>query len=126
MKMLVIDDSMTARLIVKRALESEGHTVLEAPDGAVGLTVLQVNPRIDAIILDWNMPVMNGFDCLTEIRSNPAYNGIKIIMCTTEAERGQVVRAIKSGANGYVLKPFTPPILMAAVNKVMGTVPQPA
>ncbi len=118
MKILAIDDSMTARLIIKRTFE--GHTVLEAPDGAVGLTVLDAQAPIDVVLLDWNMPVMNGYECLMEIKKNPAFANVKVIMCTTEAEKEQVVKAIKAGANGYVLKPVDPQKLTAAVNKACG------
>jgi len=66
------------------------------------------------------MPVMTGIECLEEIRKNPGYKNVKIVMCTTEAEKPQIVKAIQAGANGYLLKPVTPEALTAGVNKVAG------
>ena len=96
MKILTVDDSATARLIVKRTFEPLGHEVLEAQDGAVALTMLEMQSPVDVVILGWNMPVMNGIDCLGEIRKNAEYKGVKVIMCTTEAEKPSIVRAIKA------------------------------
>ncbi|MHC5111138.1 MAG: response regulator [Planctomycetota bacterium] len=120
MKILAVDDSMTARLMVKNTFEPDGHTVLEAPDGAIALSVLQTSLPVDAVILDWNMPVMNGLECLKQIRMNAVFNDVKVIMCTTEAERTHVVAAVKAGANGYVLKPVDMEQLRAQVVKVCG------
>lgn len=120
MKILTVDDSMTARLIVKGAFASEGHTILEAPDGAVALTVLEAQAPVDVVILDWNMPVMNGLECLKAIRANPAFKSVKVVMCTTEAEKSQVVTALKAGANGYLLKPVTKETLQTQVAKMCG------
>ena len=120
MKILTIDDSATARLIVRRTFESMGHDVIEAQDGAEALTVLENQSPVDVIILDWNMPVMNGFDCLCEIRKDAGYKDVKIVMCTTEAEKPSIVRAVKAGADGYVLKPVTPSTLIDQVAKVSG------
>jgi two-component system chemotaxis response regulator CheY len=120
MKVLSVDDSMTARLIVKKILEEDGHTVLEAPDGAIALSIIESQKPIDLVVLDWNMPTMNGLECLQQIRKNPNYSTVKVVMCTTEAERSMVVEAVKAGANGYVLKPVDPENLRAQVNKVCG------
>lgn len=112
---------MTARLIVKRTFQDvEGCTILEAPDGAVALSVLESQHPVDVVVLDWNMPVMDGFECLQNIRKNPAYSDVKILMCTTEAEKSSVVKAIKAGANGYILKPVDGESLKAQVVKMCG------
>lgn len=120
MKILSVDDSATARLIVKQTLEGEGHQVLEAPDGAVAMTVLSAQPDIACVVLDWNMPVMNGMECLKAIRKQPALKNLKVVMCTTEAEKSSIMTAIKSGANGYVLKPVSAQSLIDGVNNAMG------
>jgi two-component system chemotaxis response regulator CheY len=120
MKILSVDDSATARLIVKQTLEGEGHQVLEAPDGAVALSVLDAQPGIECVVLDWNMPVMNGIDCLKAIRKRPDLKNLKVVMCTTEAEKSSIMAAIKAGANGYVLKPVSAESLIGGVNKAMG------
>ena len=124
MKILTVDDSMTARLIVKKAMQAEGHEVLEAADGAVAIQVLDsqaaTDAPIDVIFLDWNMPVMNGLDCLKKVRSMKEHSAVKVIMCTTEAEKGSIMQAIQAGANGYALKPVTPETLVQQLNKVVG------
>ncbi len=120
MKVLVVDDSRTARGIVKSTFEEQGHTVFEAPDGAAALSMLEVQGSIDLVVLDWVMPVMNGFDCLRAIRKNPAFNNVKIVMCTTESERSQVLDAVRAGANGYVIKPIDPEALVAKAGKACG------
>jgi len=116
MKILIVDDSST----VRSALESDGHVILEAPDGVLALAALESQAPIDAVILDWNMPVLNGFDCLQRIRADPAHNRTKVVMCTTEAEKSRVMRAIKGGANGYVIKPIDAETLKAQLAKVCG------
>jgi two-component system chemotaxis response regulator CheY len=63
---------------------------------------------IDVILLDWNMPVMDGFTLLQNVRANGTYAGVKIFMCTSESEKSKVVEALKAGANNYIVKPFTP------------------
>ena len=120
MKILTVDDSMTARLIVKRTLEPDGHEMLEAQDGAAALTMLEKHHPVDLVVLDWNMPVMNGFECLQAIRQNAQYKDVKIVMCTTEAEKARVMEAIKAGANGYVLKPVDQAKLKDQVAKACG------
>ena len=120
MKILSVDDSVTARLIVKRTFEAEGHKVLEAPDGAAALQMLEQQAPVDVVVLDWNMPVMTGIECLQEMRKNPAYKDVKVLMCTTEAEKSSIVAAIKAGANGYLLKPVSPPKLLEQLAKVTG------
>ena len=123
MKILTVDDSMTARLIVKNTFQECGHIVFEAPDGAVALNVVASQPDdapIDVIFLDWNMPVMTGIECLQELRKNRDYKNIKVVMCTTEAEKPSIMKAIQAGANGYVLKPVTPAALTQQLAKVTG------
>ncbi len=121
MKFLIVDDSMTARLIGRKTFESLGHTVLEASDGQEALTVLATQSPIDVIILDWNMPGMNGFTCLENIRKISALNRTKVVMCTTEAEKMSVIKALQAGANGYLLKPVLPDKLKQGVEKALGT-----
>jgi len=117
MKVMVVDDSRTARCIVKRTFEEQGHEVMEAPDGAVALSILHTNRTFDLIVLDWIMPGMNGLDCLRNIRKNPAFKNIKIIMSTTASERSQVLDAVRAGANGYVVKPISPEALVEQAEK---------
>ena len=105
MKILVVDDSRTMRVIITRVLAQLGmKDVLEAGDGREALEVFKNNP-VDAVLSDWNMPVMNGLEFLKEVRQ--INKTIPFIMITTEAERGSVVAAIQAGVTDYVVKPFT-------------------
>jgi len=123
MKILIVDDSKTARLMLRSVLEPQGHQIMEAGDGAMAITVLDSQPDnalIDLMLLDWNMPVMTGIDCLTELRRNPRNKGVKVVMCTTESEKASIMKAIQAGANGYLLKPFTPEVVLQQVRKALG------
>jgi two-component system chemotaxis response regulator CheY len=102
---LLADDSKTMRLILRRALESVGIlSVTEAADGVQALSHFQ-QQKFDIVLTDWNMPNMSGLDVVEQIRSQN--KEVPIIMITTEAERGQVLRAIAAGVTDYLVKPFT-------------------
>lgn len=118
MKALVVDDSMTIRRIVVKALSMVGiNEAAEAGDGTEALAALEGGQQFDVILMDWNMPRMTGIDALKAIRAK----GIKIpvIMVTTEAEKSRVLEAIKSGANDYLIKPFAPDQLAQKVKQVL-------
>ncbi|MDD5673528.1 MAG: response regulator [Chitinivibrionales bacterium] len=109
MRILLVDDSSTMRRIQKTQLNNLGVTdIFEAGNGEEGLEILANTTALDYILLDWNMPVMDGITFLKKVRGNGAYAGIKIIMCTSESEKTRVIEALKSGANDYIIKPFTP------------------
>jgi two-component system chemotaxis response regulator CheY len=109
---MLVDDSATIRRIQKGLLGPLGVTnIIEAPNGAEAVKMVADNPDLDYILLDWNMPEMDGLTCLKKIRENEAYRGIKIVMCTSEADKSKVIEAIKAGANNYIVKPFTPDII---------------
>ena len=109
MKVLVVDDSNTMRRIIKTQLEGMGiTTIVEASNGEEAMGVLQQNMPVDIIMLDWNMPVMDGITFLKKTRADATYKNVKIIMCTSESEKSRVVEALKEGANNYIVKPFTP------------------
>lgn len=120
MKILAVDDSMTARMIIKRTFESQDHEVHEAENGVAALSVLRSEEDVQLVVLDWNMPMMNGLECLKEIRADPNLKGVKVIMCTTESEKSQVVKAVKVGVDGYVVKPVQPDVLKAQTAKACG------
>lgn len=112
MKILLVDDSATMRRIQKQQLNNLGITqIVEAGNGEEGLTQLANVKGIDHILLDWNMPVMDGFTFLQNVRGNNEYSTIKIIMCTSESEKIRIMDALKAGANNYLIKPFTPEAL---------------
>ena len=112
MKILMVDDSNTMRRIEKTQLSAMGVTdFLEADNGKAGLEMLAANMPIDIVTLDINMPVMDGMTCLREIRKNPAFANVKVVMVTSESEKTKVIEAVQAGANNYVVKPFTPDVL---------------
>jgi two-component system chemotaxis response regulator CheY len=110
---LVIDDSRTVRIIIGNILRETGMEVVEAANGQEALEQMKRGPNIELVLVDWNMPVMNGFDFIRAVRSQRAYDSVRIVMVTTETESEQVVRALKAGANEYVMKPFTKDVLVA-------------
>ena len=120
MRVLTVDDTRTTRLIVRKCFEELGYTVLEAVHGQAALDTLAQQGPVDFMILDWNMPIMDGYTCLEEVRKRAEYNGIKIVVCTTVSQKTEVMRAIRAGANGYVLKPANAERLIEAVAKALG------
>jgi len=120
MKALIVDDSMTMRKIIARALQEIGFQesdLAQAGDGTEGVSAA-INEDFDLILMDWNMPKMSGFDALKKIREK----GITtpVIMVTTEGEKTRVVNAIQAGANNYVVKPFENDALNEKVKAVLG------
>ncbi len=118
MKALVVDDSLTIRRIVIKALGMVGiGEATEAADGAEAVKAMQAG-GFDLVLLDWNMPKMSGIEALRAIRQGG--HKTPVIMVTTEAEKSRVIEAIKSGANDYLIKPFSPDQLAAKVKHVVG------
>ena len=113
---LVIDDSRAVRIIIRNILREMGMEVVEAGDGREALERLHEFPDIELVLVDWNMPVMNGLDFICEVRKNRAYDAIRIVMVTTETESEQVTRALQAGADEYVMKPFNRDVLVAKLN----------
>jgi two-component system, chemotaxis family, chemotaxis protein CheY len=108
MKILLVDDSGVMRRIQKNHLSQLGQTdIVEASNGKMAYDMLTSDPGIDTVFLDWNMPEVDGITALRQIRANPAMNGVKVFMCTSEAEQSRVMEAIEAGANNYLVKPFT-------------------
>lgn len=121
LRFLVVDDSGTMRRIVSKCLKEIGaDAVIEASDGADGLSKLKSSGKIDVVLTDWNMPVMNGLEFLKKVKEDPALRGIPVVMVTTEAEKSNVMEAIKAGARNYVVKPFTPEDLKRRIEQTLG------
>lgn len=120
MRALVIDDSRTVRAIIGKSLRDLGMEVVEAAHGQEGLDRLQESLGeslgIELVLVDWNMPVMNGLDFIKAVRSQKIHDAVRIMMVTTETEQEQVIRALEAGANEYLMKPFTPEILVAKLS----------
>ena len=112
MKALVIDDSKAMRSILSRMLQGLGFEVLEASNGREGLQRLQAIGKVDLALVDWNMPEMNGLEFIRTVRAEQSYDGVLLMMVTTETEMENVVRALAAGANEYVMKPFTQEIIL--------------
>jgi two-component system chemotaxis response regulator CheY len=105
MRALIVDDSRFVRGFLRGLLEEKGIVCAEAADGLAGLAELRSGASFDLALIDWNMPVMNGFDMLTSLRVE-GFSHIKVMMVTTEAENNFITRALDSGADEYLMKPF--------------------
>ena len=117
MKVLLVDDSKTIRNIQKKALASIGITeVMEASDGLEALACIAAQ-RPDLVLLDWNMPNMDGITLVRKVRESD--KALPMIMVSTEAEKSRVVQALKAGVNNYVVKPFTAETLAEKINQTM-------
>lgn len=116
MQALVIDDSRAVRLLVGNILREQGFEVITAGHGLEGLQRLQENPEIRLVLVDWNMPVMDGLEFIQAVRNVRAWDAVRLVMVTTETESEQVQRAIAAGANEYVMKPFTADVLVAKLS----------
>jgi two-component system chemotaxis response regulator CheY len=116
-KILVIDDSETIRQQVKHALASTGYEIIEAVDGVDGLEKLSTMGDLDMALCDVNMPRMNGLDMITELQRTG--RTIPILMLTTEGQPSLIKRAREAGAKGWIVKPFKPELLVAAVVKLV-------
>jgi two-component system chemotaxis response regulator CheY len=122
MKILVVDDSITIRRIISNALKTVGFPeTVEAVNGKDALEKLASN-KIDFIITDWNMPEMNGLDLIKEIRANPVYSSMPILMITTRGTERDVVDALQAKVNSYIMKPFTPQELKEKIEGILKTV----
>jgi two-component system, chemotaxis family, chemotaxis protein CheY len=116
-QVLVVDDSTVIRKVAKRILEGMNFQTLEAEDGRKALSACAyVMP--DAILLDWNMPVMDGFEFLHELRKMPGGLKPKVVFCTTENDVAHIARAIHAGADEYIMKPFDKQILQSKLEEI--------
>ena len=115
---LTVDDSRTMRDMLRLALSEAGHAVVQADDGLAGVEALQAGGRFDVIITDINMPRMDGFGFIDQVRSHPLHRATPILVLTTESEPAKKQRARDAGATGWIVKPFDPAKLIAAVSRV--------
>jgi len=114
---LVVDDSSVIRKVARRILEDLSFTITEAEDGQQALERCQ-SSMPDAILLDWNMPVMDGLEFLGQLRKLDGGETPKVVFCTTENDVGHIARAIRAGANEYIMKPFDREIVEAKFQEV--------
>lgn len=119
MKFLIVDDFSTMRRIVRGLLKESGYNNAdEAEDGAVALGKLR-NEKYDFVVSDINMPNMNGFELLNQIKADASLKHLPVLMVTAEARKEDIVRAAQDGAAGYIVKPFTKATLEEKVQKIM-------
>lgn len=126
MRFLVVDDFATMRRIVRNLLKDLGFTnVDEAEDGAAALNKLK-SEKFDFVVSDWNMPNMTGIELLKSIRADGALKTLPVLMVTAEAKKENIIEAAQSGANGYIVKPFTAATLDEKLNKIFKTMTEKA
>jgi two-component system, chemotaxis family, chemotaxis protein CheY len=114
---LVVDDSAVIRKVARRILEGMNFTILEAEDGSKALDVCAV-AMPDAILLDWNMPVMDGYEFLKSLRKVENGAKPKVVFCTTENDVAHIARAMHAGADEYIMKPFDKDILTSKFREI--------
>lgn len=117
-KILVIDDSASLREVVSIALKAAGYEVTEAADGQDALAKLDGN-KINLVICDVNMPVMDGISFVKEVKKRPEYRFLPVMMLTTESRESRKEEGQRAGAKAWVVKPFRPDQILNAVSKLM-------
>lgn len=118
LRFLVVDDFATMRRIVRNLLKDlDFNNVEEAEDGQDALDKLRQS-SFDFVISDWNMPNLDGLELLNEIRNDPKFASLPVLMVTAEAKKENIIAAAQAGANGYVVKPFTAVTLEEKLNKI--------
>jgi two-component system, chemotaxis family, chemotaxis protein CheY len=114
---LVVDDSSVIRKVARRILEGLEFQIMEAENGEEAIESCK-RQLPDAILLDWNMPKMDGYDFLRVLRRLPGGDGPKVVFCTTENDVAHIARALHAGANEYIMKPFDKDIVQAKFQEV--------
>jgi len=118
MKVLIVDDFATMRRILKNILKQIGFSnIAEADDGKTALTELKKD-KFDLVLCDWNMPGMSGLELLQNVRSDAGLKDTPFIMVTAEAQKENILEAVKAGVNNYVVKPFTAETIGEKLRKV--------
>jgi two-component system chemotaxis response regulator CheY len=116
---LTVDDSRTMRDMLRLTLVNAGHCVIQADDGVAGVEALRNSGGVDVIITDINMPRMDGYGLIDQVRADPLHRATPILVLTTETEPAKKQRAREAGATGWIVKPFDPQKLVAAVGRVL-------
>ena len=116
---LVVDDFSTMRRIVRNILrELDFKDILEADDGSSAVEILKTH-KVDLIVSDWNMPKMTGLDLLKFVRSNESTKDLPFLMVTAEAQKENIVEAVKAKVSNYIIKPFTAITLSEKLAKIL-------
>ncbi|MDD9901827.1 MAG: response regulator [Alphaproteobacteria bacterium] len=114
---LIVDDSRVVRKVARNILEEMGFECIEAEDGQKALETCK-DKMPETILLDWNMPVMNGIDFLRALRALPGGDAPKVVFCTTENEFSYIQEALGAGANEYIMKPFDGEIIQSKFQQI--------
>ncbi|MEO7035305.1 MAG: response regulator [Polyangiaceae bacterium] len=117
-QILIVDDSATIRQQVRSALAGAGFDVVEASDGAEGAETINRLADLAAVICDVNMPRMGGLEMLEVVKKDPKHTALPVVMLTTEGQHELIQRAKAAGAKGWIVKPFKPDLLLAAIRKL--------
>ncbi len=118
MKVLVVDDFSTMRRIVKNILRQLGfENIVEADDGETAVSKLETE-RIDFVISDWNMPKMSGLELLKWVRSHDEFKDLPFLMVTAEAQKENILEAVKAQVSNYIVKPFTAEVMNEKIEKI--------
>jgi two-component system chemotaxis response regulator CheY len=120
---LIVDDSRAIRSILGSLLRQIGFDVAEAGNGKEGLERLNEINQLHLVLVDWNMPVMNGLEFVQAVRADHRYDQLPLMMVTTETEMSQVARALEAGVNEYVMKPTTKDVILEKLQLLGITVP---
>jgi two-component system, chemotaxis family, chemotaxis protein CheY len=123
MRILIVDDSSAIRAYLKLLLKSAGFETCEARNGKEALAALEATGTADVMLLDWNMPEMDGLETLRNLRADSRWRAMKVMMVTTETEMEEMSRALAEGADEYVMKPFTREMILEKL-EMLGMVPQ--
>jgi two-component system, chemotaxis family, chemotaxis protein CheY len=119
-KVLIVDDSATVRKQVTVALSEAGFDVVEAVDGLDGLEKSAQTPDLALVVSDINMPRMNGIQMLQSLKKDPKHANVPVVVLTTEGQPELIQSAKSAGAKGWIVKPFKPAMLVAAVKRLTG------
>jgi two-component system, chemotaxis family, chemotaxis protein CheY len=122
LRAIVVDDSKAIRVILSRILSELGFEVFQAEHGRQALERLEELGTAELVLVDWNMPEMNGLEFIRNVRARDGHDDMTMVMVTTETETHQVVKALAAGANEYVMKPFSKEILSEKL-ALLGLVP---
>lgn len=114
---LIVDDSSVIRKVARRIMEEVNFTIREAENGKVALEACR-QQMPDLVLLDWNMPVMDGLEFLEQLRKESPAEATRVIFCTTENDMQHITRAIAAGADEYIMKPFDKEIILSKLKEV--------
>ena len=107
MKVLIVDDARVVRIALRGIMQQLGWETVEAENGKQALAQVQKHADIELVLLDWHMPVMNGYDFLVSLRASPEHaEKPRVVMVTTEASMPSILKALAAGADEYIMKPF--------------------